>query len=82
MKKIIIFLFLSFILTSKAFSSNYLNVVFKEGISKKEMCELTRNKKMLRGTGLPGAAYCHKAFQSKYIFLPKYNTEIIPPLET
>ena len=58
-----------------------LESVFKKGISKEEMCKLTRNKKALKGTELPGAAYCHKAFQSKFIYLPKYKTEIIPPLD-
>ena len=45
------------------------------------MCKLTRDKNALKGTVLPGAAYCHKAFQSSYIYLSEYKTEIIPPMK-
>ena len=58
-----------------------LESVFKKGISKKKMCKLTTNKKALKGTVLPGASYCHKGFQSTYIYLSKHKTEIIPPMD-
>ena len=81
MKKFLGILILGLLISENTHAFNYLNVVFKKGISKKEMCKLTRNKKALKGTNLPGAAYCHKAFQSNYIYLSEYRTEIIPPMK-
>ena len=69
------------LLGGNAYAERNLENVFLTGISKKEMCKLTRNKKALTGTVLPGAAYCHKAFQSKFIYFDNYKTEIIPPME-
>jgi len=56
-----------------------LDNVFKKGITKEEMCKLTRNKNAISGTVLEGAAYCHKGFQSQYIYFQEYKTEIITP---
>jgi hypothetical protein len=67
-KKILLTILFTLVLSGGAGAERNLENVFLTGISKKEMCELTRNKKALAGTVLPGAAYCHKAFQSKYIY--------------
>jgi len=80
MKKLLGILVLGLLLSGNAYAKD-LESIFKQGISKKEMCKLTRNRKILKGTVLPGAAYCHKAFQSSYIYLSEYKTEIIPPLD-
>ena len=80
MKKLLSIIVLGLLLSGNAYAKD-LESIFKQGISKKEMCKLTRNWKILKGTGLPGAAYCHKAFQSNYIYLSEYKTEIIPPLD-
>jgi S1-C subfamily serine protease len=80
MQKILGIIVLGLLLSGNAYAKD-LESIFKQGISKKEMCKLTRNRKILKGTVLPGAAYCHKAFQSSYIYLSEYKTEIIPPLD-
>ena len=74
MKKLLGIVVLGLLLGGNAYAKD-LESIFKQGISKKQMCKLTRNK----GTVLTGAAYCHKGFQSNYIYLPEYKTEIIPP---
>ena len=79
-KKLLGIIVLGLLLSGNAYAEN-LESIFKKGISKKEMCKLTKNRKVLKGTVLPGAAYCHKAFQSNFIYLPEYKTEIIPPLD-
>ena len=78
MKKLLGILVLGLLLSGNSLLAKDLEDVFKKGISKKEMCKLTRDKSALYGTILKGVAYCHKAFQSKFIYLPKYKTEIIP----
>ena len=74
MKILLGIIVLGLLLSGNAYAED-LESIFKQGISKKEMCKLTRNK----GTVLTGAAYCHKGFQSNYTYLPEYKTEIIPP---
>ena len=78
MKKLLGIIVLGLLLSGNAYSKD-LKSIFKQGISKKEMCKLTRNKKAISGTVLRGAAYCHKGLQSQYLFFQKYKTEIITP---